>query len=154
MKIKKIEKETLKDYLGLKKIIVDYFKYLYREDIQAGKKYNFEEHGEYVISLVSGDSDTSMMIALEKDIILGFIMYDRYNFKNIVHGRICELYIDPDVRNIDIGTRLVLLAEEELATESFYITADKDAVNFWKKNGYHYIHETADNGCDIFIKNL
>ncbi|UUV18339.1 GNAT family N-acetyltransferase [Fusobacteria bacterium ZRK30] len=154
MEIKKIKKETLKDYLGLKKIIVDYFKYLYREDIQAGKKYNLEDHGEYVISLVTGDNNTNMMIALEKDVILGFIMYDKYNFKNIVHGRICELYVDPNARNIDIGTRLVFLAEEVLATKSYYITADKDAVNFWKKNGYHHIKETANNGCGIFIKNL
>ena len=154
MEIKKIEKETLKNYLGLKKVIVDYFKYLYREDILAGKKYNFEEHGEYVISLVTGDNDTNMMVASENDIILGFIMYDKYNFKNIVHGRICELYVDPGARNTDIGSKLVLLAEEELATKSYYITADKDAVNFWKKNGYHHIKETANNGCGIFIKNL
>ena len=154
MEIKKIERETLKNYLGLKKIIVDYFKYLYREEILAEKKYNFEDHGEHVISLVTKDNDTNMMIVSENDIILGFIMYDKYNFKNIVHGRICELYVDPNARNTNIGSKLVTLAEEELAAKSYYITADKDALNFWKKNGYHHIEETADNGNRIFIKNL
>ncbi|WP_028855999.1 GNAT family N-acetyltransferase [Psychrilyobacter atlanticus] len=154
MKIKKIEKETLKDYLGLKKIIVDYFKYIYRGDILSGKKYNFEDHGEHVMSLVTEDNDTNMMVASENGIILGFIMYDRYNFKKTVTGRICELYVDPNARNTNIGSKLVTLVEEELATKSYYITADKDAVNFWKKNGYHHIDETADNGNRIFIKNL
>lgn len=154
MKIEKIEKETLKDYSGLKKIIAEYFKYIYREEIQSGKKYNFEEHGEHVISLVTEGSGTNMMVAVENKLILGFIMYDRYSFKNLIRGRICELYVDPKVRNKNIASKLVFLAEETLAANSYYITADKDAVNFWKKKGYRYIEETADNGNSIFIKNL
>lgn len=152
MEIKKIEKHTFKNHLELKKIIVDYFKYLYREEIQLGEKIDFEGHGEYVISLVTKDNDRNMMVALEKDVIVGFIMYDKYNFKNIIQGRICELYVDPSARKTYIGSKLVFSAEKELAMKSYYITADKDAVKFWSKNGYHNTNETADNGCNIFIK--
>lgn len=153
MEIKKIEKKSFKDHLGLKKIIVDYFKYLYREEIQLGEKIDFEGHGEYIISLVTEDDSQNMMVALKKNVVTGFIMYDKYNFKNIVNGRICELYVDPSARRNNIGSRLVFLAEKELAMRSYYITADKDAIKFWEKKGYYDIKETADNGCSIFIKN-
>ena len=154
MKIKKVEKNTFKNYLELNKIIVDYFEYLYREETKLGKKYDFKGHGKYVVSLVTKDDSQNMMIALEKEVIVGFIMYDKYNFKNTVNGRICELYVDPSARKTNIGSKLVSLAEKELAMKSYYITVDKDAVKFWKKNGYHDTKETADNGNSIFIKNL
>lgn len=153
MEIKKIEKETFKKYLGLKKIITDYFKYMYREEVQLGEEIDFEELVEYVIFLVTKGNKRSMTIALEKDVVLGFIMYDKYSFKGVTNGRICELYVDPSTRKTNIGSKLVSLAEKELAMKSYYITADKDALKFWEKNGYHDIKETAENGNSIFIKN-